>query len=91
MLFNRIILCYKKNIRETHVRMDNSRKAFALSAVASLEVQLATYEEHLAEIENMRRLFDDNDSKMLTMIESYKRGFLKGINAATMDFINNNH
>jgi hypothetical protein len=25
------------------------------------------------------------------MIESYKRGFLKGINAATMDFINNMH
>jgi hypothetical protein len=45
----------------------------------------------MAEIEEMKQLFDDNDSKMLTMIESYKRGFLKGINAATMDFINNNH
>ena len=91
MLFNRITLCYKKNIREAQVRMDNSRKAFALSAAANLEAQLATYEEHLAEIENMKKLFDDNDAKMLTMIESYKRGFLKGINAATMDFINNNH
>jgi hypothetical protein len=91
MLFNRITLCYKKNIRETQVRMDNSRKAFALSAAANLEAQLATYEEHLAVIEEMKQLFDDNDSKMLTMIESYKRGFLKGINAATMDFINNNH
>lgn len=91
MLFNRITLCYKKNIREAQVRMDNSRKAFALSAAANLEAQLATYEEHLAEIEEMKQLFDDNDAKMLTMIESYKRGFLKGINAATMDFINNNH
>ena len=91
MLFNRITLCYKKNIREAQVRIDNSRKAFALSAAASLEAQLATYEEHLAEIEEMKQLFDDNDSKMLTMIESYKRGFMKGINAATMDFINNNH
>ncbi len=91
MLFNRITLCYKKNIREAQVRIDNSRKAFALSAAASLEAQLATYEEHLAEIEEMKQLFEDNDSKMLTMIESYKRGFMKGINAATMDFINNNH
>lgn len=91
MLFSRITLCYKKNIREAQVKMDNSRKAFALSAAANLEAQLATYEEHLAEIENMMRLFDDNDAKMLTMIESYKRGFLKGINAATIDFINNNH
>ena len=91
MLFNRITLCYKKYIRETQVRMDNSKKAFALSAASNLEAQLATYEEHLAEIEEMKQLLDDNDSKMLTMIESYKRGFLKGINAATMDFINNNH
>lgn len=91
MLFNRITLCYKKNIREAQVRMDNSRKAFALSAAANLEAHLATYEEHLAEIEEMKQLFEDNDSKMLTMIESYKRGFMKGINAATMDFINNNH
>lgn len=91
MLFNRITLCYKKNIREAQIRMDNSRKAFALSAASNLEAQLATYEEHLAEIEEMKQLFDDNDAKMLTMIESYKRGFLKGINAATMDFINNNH
>lgn len=90
MLFNRITLCYKKNIREAQVRMDNSRKAFALSAASNLEAQLATYEEHLAEIEEMKQLFDDNDAKMLTMIESYKRGFLKGINATTMDFINNN-
>lgn len=91
MLFNRITLCYKKNIREAQVRMDNSKKAFALSAASNLEARLATYEEHLAEIEEMKQLLDDNDSKMLTMIESYKRGFLKGINAATMDFINNNH
>ena len=91
MLFNRITLCYKKNIRETQVRMDNSRKAFALSAAANLEAHLATYEEHLAEIGEMKQLFEDNDSKMLTMVESYKRGFMKGINVATMDFINNNH
>lgn len=91
MLFNRITLCYKKNIREAQVRMDNSRKAFALSAASSLEAQLTTYEEHLTEIEKMKKQLDDNDSKMLTMIESYKRGFLKGINAATMDFINNDH
>ena len=91
MLFNRITLCYRKNIREVQVRMDNCRKAFALSSVSNLEAQLATYEEHLAEIEKMKQLFDDNDSKMLTMIESYKRGFLKGVNAVTMDFINNNH
>ena len=49
------------------------------------------YEEHLEEIENMEQLLADNDPKMTSMIESYKRGFMKGINAATVDFINANH
>lgn len=91
MLFKRITLRYKSNIRETNVRIENSRKAFALGAAADLEARLATYEEHLAEISKMEELLSNEDPKMTTMIESYKRGFLKGVSAATINFINNNH
>ena len=91
MLFKRITLRYKSNIRETNVRIENSRKAFALGAAADLEARLATYEEHLAEITAMERQLANDDPKMTTMIESYKRGFLKGVSAATVNFINNNH
>ena len=91
MLFKRITLRYKSNIRETNVRIENSRKAFALGAAADLEARLATYEEHLAEITAMEKLLANDDPKMTTMIESYKRGFLKGVSAATVNFINNNH
>lgn len=91
MLFKRITLRYKSNIRETNVRIENSRKAFALGAAADLEARLATYEEHLAEITAMEKMLANDDPKMTTMIESYKRGFLKGVSAATVNFINNNH
>jgi hypothetical protein len=73
------------------MKIDNYRKAYAFTAVAQLEASLATYEEHLEEIENMEQMLADDDPKMTSMIESYKRGFMKGINAATMDFINSNH
>jgi hypothetical protein len=91
MLFKRITLRYKSNIREVMVRIENSRKAFALGAAADLEARLATYEEHLAEITEMEKLLANDDPKMTTMTESYKRGFLKGVSAATINFINNNH
>ena len=91
MLFKRITLRYKRSIREVNARIENSRKAFALGATADLEAFLETYEEHLAEITEMENQLANGDPKMTTMIESYKRGFLKGVSAATINFINNNH
>lgn len=88
MLFKRIILCYKKNIREIDVQINNARQAYALSAASSLEAQRVTYEEHLAEIDEMREQFEADDPKMMTMIESYRRGFLKGVTAVSLKFIN---
>ena len=91
MLFKRIKLRYSDDIRTIKMKIDNYRKAYAFTAVSQLEASLATYEEHLEEIENMEHLLADDDPKMTSMIESYKRGFMKGINAVTMDFINSNH
>ena len=88
MLFKRIILCYKKNIREIDVQIKNARQAYALSAASSLEARRTTYEEHLTEIDEMREQFESDDPKMMTMIESYRRGFLKGITAVSLKFIN---
>lgn len=90
MLFKRIILCYKKNIREVDVKIVNARQALALGSVSNLEALRETYEEHLQEISEMQEQLDANDPKMTTMIESYRRGFLKGITALTQNFINNN-
>ena len=88
MLFKRISLRYKSDIREIDFKIDNARKAYALAAAAQLDSRKQTYEEHLAEIERMQELLNANDPKMTTMIESYRRGFLKGITATTINFIN---
>ena len=68
---------------------DNARKAYALAAASRLIARRETFEEHLAEINEMQTLLDNNDPKMLTMIESYRRGFQKGMAAVAINFINN--
>ena len=89
MLFTRITLRYKSDIRMVEFKMNNARDAFAFGAFNKLETLKHTYEEHLTEIENMKELLDANDPKMTTMIESYRRGFMKGVTAATLNFIEN--
>ena len=89
MLFKRIILKYKSDIRVVNVKIENAHKALALAAAADMEALRVTYEEHLAEIQEMQTQLEANDPKMTTMIESYRRGFLKGIAANAVNFINN--
>ncbi len=89
MLFKRISLRYKHDVREIGVQMRNAQEQYAMSSASLLQARKETYEEHLAEIAEMERLLDANDPKMMTMIESYRRGFLKGIAAITLKFINN--
>lgn len=89
MLFKRIILKYKSDMRAINVRIENAHKALALAAAADMEALRATYEEHLTEIQEMQSQLEDDDPKMTTMIESYRRGFLKGIAANTVNFIHN--
>jgi len=89
MLFKRIILRYNRDVRELEFKIDNARKAYALSAAAQLDSLKQTYEEHLSEIEEMQNLLMADDPKMTTMIESYRRGFLKGITAATLSYVEN--
>ena len=89
MLFKRIILKYKSDIRVVNVKIENAHKALALAAVADMEALRATFEEHLTEIQEMQSQLEANDPKMTTMIESYRRGFLKGIAANAVNFINN--
>ena len=90
MLFKRITLRYKNDIRDIDVEIDNATRAYALAAAKRLQSRCETFKEHLAEIEEMRQLLLANDPKMTTMIESYRRGFLKGITSKAMNFVGDN-
>ena len=89
MLFKRIVLKYKSDIRMVNVKIENAQKTLALAAASDMAALRETYQEHLEEIREMQQQLEANDPKMSTMIESYRRGFLKGIAANAVNFINN--
>lgn len=92
MLFKRISIRYKDNILVLDVQKAKAEAAFISSSVAKLQARREIYVEHLAEIEEMEKMLDADDPKMTTMIETYRRGFNKGIAAQTAAFINSeNH
>ena len=71
------------------VNINNAQKAYALTAASRLQARRETFEEHLAEINAMQEMLGNDDPRMLTMIESYRRGFQKGIAAVSIKFIEN--
>lgn len=54
----------------------------------SLKARRDTYNEHLKKINDMELSLDREDKKMMNMIASYERGFLKGVAAKSESFIN---
>lgn len=49
-----------------------------------------TCEEHISEINQMIEKLNAKSPEMMTMIESYRRGFTKGCAAQTANFLNPN-
>ena len=89
LLFNRILLRYQSDIRDIDVKIKMAEEAYAISSASMLSARKVTFEEHIKEIHRMERLLEENDPEMTTMIESYRRGFLKGIVIQTVEFIEN--
>ena len=52
-----------------------------------LKARRETFVEHMRTIDEMETLLTKNDPKMLSMIDSYERGFLKGIAAISQTFL----
>ena len=87
-LFRRVLLRYSGEIRELEVQAANAKSLFALTSASMLEARKATCEEHIAEINSMMDKVNAKAPEMMTMIESYRRGFTKGCAAQTANFLN---
>lgn len=89
-LFRRVLLRYHGEIREIDVQIENAKSLFALTSASQLEARKETCEEHISEINGMIEKVDNKSPEMMTMIESYRRGFTKGCAAQTANFLNAN-
>lgn len=86
-LFHRVLLRYRGEIREIDVQIENARSLFALTSASQLTAHKETCEEHIAEINDMMNKVREKAPEMMTMIESYRRGFTKGCAARTANFL----
>ena len=89
-LFRRVLLRYRGEIRDIDVQIANAKSLFALTSASMLVARKETCEEHISEINQMIEKLNAKSPEMMTMIESYRRGFTKGCAAQTANFLNPN-
>lgn len=86
-LFVQVNLRYNSDIRILKVQIDSIESQGLLDKARELGARLETYEEHVSQLALMEKGLDDNDPKMTSMIQSYDRGFLKGLVAKSDDLL----
>lgn len=87
-LFSQVRLRYQDDFRRVTVQIDIVEKQGMIDTSYLLKAKKETYAEHMKTIDVMEESLMKNDPKMLSMIDSYERGFLKGIAAISQTFLN---
>ena len=88
ILFRRVTLRYKEDQRSLSSTIRMVREQGLLDQALALESKMETVNEHMEELLRMETGLDNNDSSMMRPIESYSRGFLKGLTAKTKALLN---
>lgn len=79
-------LAYNNKLREIEVSISNIEQQGLINTSAQLKAKRQTYLEHIDKIKEIESSINLGDKKFLTMIDSYERGFLKGVAAKTIKF-----
>lgn len=87
VLFEQVRLCYEGDIRDIDVCIDTVEAQGITSTARTLKARKETFNEHLRKIDEMEESLDKGERKMLNMVASYERGFLKGVSAKSESFI----
>lgn len=87
VLFEQVRLRYKGDIRDIDVLIDTVEAQGVTTTARTLKARKETFNEHLRKIDEMEEALDKGEKKMLNMVASYERGFLKGVSAKSESFI----
>lgn len=83
--FEQIKLKYENDIRVLSVKIENAKALMAPYTVANLEAKKAICTDHLDKIVEMKQRVDQKAPELMTMIDSYHRGFIRGCAAQRAD------
>lgn len=78
-LIQRVELRYKQLISEANLEYANAEAVFATGRCSALASQKEVYQQHLEEVQSMKQKLDNREPEMMIMINSYHRGFVRGM------------
>ena len=86
--FDLVLLKYNDNIRQIETKKKTLNSLGLLSSLESCDAVINTCNEHIKKINEMQEAFNDKNASLMSMIESYKRGFAMGVANNTTQLIN---
>ncbi|MDE5811496.1 MAG: hypothetical protein K2G64_06765 [Muribaculaceae bacterium] len=90
-LMAKVELRYQMDISHLDTHIENCKAFFAISSIAQLTAQKNVYLQHLDKIEEMRQQLNNNDSRVTLMIQTYRRGFMKGLSQSMASITGQNY
>lgn len=88
-LFSQVKLRYKDDLRRIDVQVIIVEQQGMINTSASLRAQKETILEHMKMLDEMETSLLNDEPQMLGMIDSYNRGFLKGLAAISQSYLKN--
>lgn len=85
--FEQVRLRYQNDLREIDVQIATVEEQGMMNTSSILRARRETYSEHLAKIDEMEKRLSENDIQLLSMLDSYDRGFLRGLAAISQTFL----
>lgn len=88
-LFEQVSLRYKSDLRDIEVQIDIVEQQGLINTASSLKARKETFIEHMNVLNEMEVSLEQGQQQMLSMINSYERGFLKGLAAKSDSLLRN--
>lgn len=79
---------YRMKIMEMECQIQSVQEMGLGLSLYQLNTQIQICKDHLAIIEDMAKRLSNNDPSMMSMLESYKRGFQNGVAESVQNMIN---
>lgn len=86
--FQQVNLRYQQDLRTIDVQICIIEEQGMINTASALKARKETYLEHMHTISTMENDLENGDLKILSMIDSYDRGFLRGLAAKSEILLN---
>lgn len=81
---------YRLMIAELESKSDSLQQLGLVEQTYSIAARVDICKEHMVKLGEIEQRLNNNDKSVLSMVESYKRGFRIGVSMRTQNLLNNN-